>query len=210
MKDIVNLQWSWLASSGDFDAVVTDTSARLVPKPSHPSAFVLKSLPCPNPIFICSCPKTPEMVLNYIGPLLSLSWTKLLSGEGWEQLSWWKHPDPDSCWWNLHLYWRYWQGIWWHWKWHQNRNSRILMKSYFSYRLSLANSVWLLLSQLVALKEMPTHQKKPTKGTYSRKVIDKGVWGQHDLVFEQPWLSTISWGTTTDQQRYPEIHEISC
>ena len=203
MKDIVNLQWSWLASSGDFDAVVTDTSARLVPKPSHPSAFVLKSLPCPNPIFICSCPKTPEMVLNLdrfcLCLELSYSAERVESSFHDENTqiqivaggtcTCTEDTDRESgC---------------------TGSGTRIETLEYWWNHIFLTVWVWLLLSQLVALKEMPTHQKKPTKGTYSRKVIDKGVWGQHDLVFEQPWLSTISWGTTTDQQRYPEIHEIS-
>ena len=41
------------------------------------------------------------------------------------------------------------------------------------------------------------------KSTADKKVLDKGVWGQHDLVFRQPWLSTISWKTKSDQRQYP-------
>ena len=41
------------------------------------------------------------------------------------------------------------------------------------------------------------------KSTADKKVLDKGVWGQHDLVFRQPWLSTISWNTKSDHRQYP-------
>ena len=41
------------------------------------------------------------------------------------------------------------------------------------------------------------------QSTADKKVLDKGVWGQHDLVFRQPWLSTISWNTKSDHRQYP-------
>ena len=41
------------------------------------------------------------------------------------------------------------------------------------------------------------------QSTADKKVLDKGVWGQHDLVLRQPWLSTISWNTKSDHRQYP-------